>query len=120
MDDRLRQLLESKQSDPLVLDCLDRIKRQGEYRYCKTSPLLIADVARVCSVRAAINKGRDVSRTEGFDELLSSLKGADGQTIEVHSIELKSVWFTILTDQSIESLFGILRSPKEQAKWFEQ
>jgi len=95
MDDRLRQLLESKQSDSIVSDCLDRINRQGEYRYFKTGPLPITQVVRVCSVRAAINEEKKESRIAGFDELLSALKGTDAQTIEVHSIEFKSVWFTI-------------------------
>ncbi len=119
IDNQLINLLSVNQNNPLVADCLEQISEAGEVRYQGDGLAPINQIIEIYSRRARINSKLNEGIVKGFDELLPALKATTVPSVKVHSLEFLSQWFTIFTDESTSQLFGILKSPKRKAAWFD-
>jgi len=119
IDSRLMNLLSENRANPLVADCLEQISQASEIRYRGDGGAQLNQIIDTYVVRARINSELNNGVVEGFDALLPALKAAAGASVKVHSLEVVSHWYMVFTDESIADLFGILKSPKKKAAWFD-
>lgn len=119
VNSQLINLLNENRANPLVADCLERILHGDEVRYQGEGLAPLNQIIDIYSVRARINSELNNGAVEGFDELLPGLKVASGPSVRLHSLEFVSHWYVVFTDESISEMFGILKSPKKKAAWFD-
>ena len=103
--------------NPLVADCLELISRE-EVRYQGVGPAPLNEIIDIYSVRARSNEKRS-GKVEGYGDLLPSLEAAAVPSVRLHSLEFLSRWFIAFTDESRSVLFGMLKSPKKEAAWYD-
>jgi hypothetical protein len=70
-------------------------------------------------MRAQVNAGLKDGVVEGFDELMPALRDAPGPSVKVQALEFASHWYVVFSDEAMSHLFGILKSPKRRAAWFD-
>jgi hypothetical protein len=118
LDSQLITLLIENRDNPLVADCLERTSQTDEVWHKGDGLVPLNHIIDVYSVRERINSELNNGVVEGFDDLLPALKAASVQSVKVHPLEFVSHWYVIFTDESSTELFGILKSRKKSAAWF--
>jgi hypothetical protein len=116
--DQLTVLLTSSASDQIAAECLDRIRRDEDFKYRGDSLLPVARAVEVYSARAWVNAGRG-GKVEGYEQLLAGLGTAPGPSVRLHTVEFISHWYIAFTNEASTRLFGILKSPKRKEAWFD-
>jgi hypothetical protein len=101
-----------------VADCIERISQTDEVRYKGDGLVPLNRIIDIYSVRERINSELNNGVVEGFDDLLPALKAATVQSMRLHLLEFVSHWYVIFADESFTEMFGILKSPKKRAAWF--
>lgn len=117
-ESELTNLLYLNLSNPHVADCLERLLQVSEFRYGSTGVISLKHVIETCSRREVINSKLNNGIIEGYDTLLLSLKAATVSAVRLQSLEFLSHWFILFTNESTSHLYGILKSPKKKAAWF--
>lgn len=118
IDSGLVNLLTSRRNEPLVADCLALISHADEVRYRGVGLAPLSEIIDIYSVRARIN-ARKGGPVEGYSYLLPALEAANVPSVRLHSLESLSHWFIVFTDESSSLLFGLLKSPKMRAAWYD-
>jgi hypothetical protein len=116
---QLINLLNMNRSNPIVADCLERIAEASEVRLQDNTSAPLNQIIDIYSRRARINSKLNAGIVEGFDDFLPSLKAISTESVKMHSLEFLSHWYEIFTDESTSLLYGILKSPKKKAAWFD-
>ncbi len=118
-DSQFLNLLAQNRDNPIVADCLKRISRAGEVRYGAGGIAPLKEIIDIYSVRAQINAELNNGVVEGFDELMPALRDAPGPSVKLQALEFVSHWYVVFSDESMSLLFGILKSAKKKATWFD-
>ena len=119
INNQLISLLKVNQNNPLAADCLKQISEASEVRYLEGGLASLNHIIDIYSRRARVNSELNQGMVKGFDELLPALKALTIPSVQLHSLEFLSQWFTVFTDASTSALLGILKSPKKKAVWFD-
>jgi hypothetical protein len=119
IDSQLINLLNENRTNPLVVDCLERISHAGEVRCRMGAPVPLNEIVDIYSVRARVNSELNAGAVTGFEHLLPALKAAPVASVRLHSLEFVSHWYVVFTDDSVSDMLGILKSPKKKAAWFD-
>jgi hypothetical protein len=115
---QLTDLLTSSAGNPFAVECSERITRGDALRHGGDCLMPLARAIDIYSARARINAERG-GKVEGYEHLLPALAAAPVPAVRLHSLEFLSHWFVLFTDESSTYLFGILKSSKQKAAWYD-
>jgi hypothetical protein len=115
---QLINFLSLNQSNLLAVDCLERISRSDEFKFGAEGLAPLAQIIETYSRRERINTKLNDGIIEGYEHLLPSLRAANVSNVRLYSLEFLSHWFTFFTDEQTSHLYGVLKSPKKKAVWF--